>query len=78
MIAYGATPLPIVQASPVWIRFGRVTSSPPQLGHTLFMVSAHAGHHVHSYEQMSASPSAMSAAPQRSHFVRISRGMARG
>ena len=35
---------------------GRRTSSPPQLGHTLFIDVAHASQNVHSYVQMNAAP----------------------
>ena len=54
-------------------RRGRATSSPPQFGQTLSMVSAHATQKVHSKEQMRASPSGARAFPQRSQTVRISR-----
>jgi hypothetical protein len=37
-------------------RRGRGTSSPPQLGHTLFIDVAHASQNVHSYVQMNAAP----------------------
>jgi hypothetical protein len=53
-------------------RFGRATSSPPQFGQTEAVASPQARQNVHSYEQMSASPSGGNATPQRSHVVRIS------
>ncbi|HEY8794716.1 MAG TPA: hypothetical protein VIM15_07170 [Gemmatimonadaceae bacterium] len=37
-------------------RRGRGTSSPPQLGHTLFIDVAHVSQNVHSYVQMYARP----------------------
>src|SRR4029077_1459270 len=53
-------------------RFGLGTSSPPQFGHMRSSASPQAEQNVHSKEQMTASPSAATAAPQRSHSVRIS------
>jgi hypothetical protein len=55
------------------IRLGRATSSPPQFGHTCSITSPQAAQKVHSNEQMTASPSGVTAAPQRSHSLRISR-----
>ena len=49
-------------------RLGRATSSPPQFGQTpLHLVARTPAQNVHSNEQMRASPSGASAAPQRSH-----------
>ena len=53
--------------------FGRATSSPPQLGQTCSICAPQSAQNVHSNEQMTASPSAASATPHRSHTVRISR-----
>ncbi len=54
-------------------RFGRATSSPPQFGQTCSIASAQAGQNVHSNEQIVASASSDSAAPQRSQVVLISK-----
>ena len=51
---------------------GRRTSSPPQLGQTARIDAAQSGQKVHSWLQMYASPSAASAASQRSHTDLIS------
>ena len=53
-------------------RRGRRTSSPPQFGHTASIEAVQPAQNVHSKLQMYASPASSSAAPQRSHAVRIS------
>ena len=64
---------PDVPHAPAAARLGRRTSSPPQFGHVCSSASRHSPQNVHSCEQMYASPSVASAAPQRSHDSRISR-----
>ena len=55
-------------------RLGRATSSPLQFGQTNSIASAHGRQNVHSYEQMTASPSSASAGTaalaRRAHLER--------
>ena len=53
-------------------RRGRLTSSPPQFGHTQSIDSPQATQKVHSKLQMSASPASVMAAEHFSHTTRIS------
>ena len=56
------------------MRFGRGTSSPPQLGHIEFAPRAQSGQKVHSKLQIQASPAGLSWRPQPSQVVLISKG----